>query len=81
MSDVAEFVIVRYDGVWVVSMGDQLLAGFPSRSEAESMVNIEVDARRNQGKASRIIVEDGLERQVQCCLCYTRQPRQGRRVA
>ena len=64
MSDFAEYIIVHYDELWVVSSGDRLLAGLPSRQDAEYMVHLEVEARRTEGKASRIIVEDGLKRQV-----------------
>jgi hypothetical protein len=35
MRDVADYTILHYDEVWIVSLGDRLLASFPSRLEAE----------------------------------------------
>lgn len=74
MSDVANYIIVHYDEVWVVSLGDRLLAGFPSRNDAEYMVHLEVEARCSEGKGTRVIIEDGLQRQVLHPRCFAGTP-------
>ena len=66
MRDV-EYTIFHYDEIWIISRGDQLLAGFPSLLAAEQMVRSEIEARCDEGRVIRITVEDGLDRQVQYC--------------
>jgi hypothetical protein len=62
--DVQCYTIFRYDEVWVVSRGSRLLAGFPSRLEAEQMVRFDAEACCEASEIVRITVEDGLDRQV-----------------
>jgi hypothetical protein len=66
MRDVADYTILHYDEIWVVSRGDRILASFPSRTAAEAMVHEEAEALYEEGRAHSITIQDGSHRVEYC---------------
>ena len=74
MSNVAEFTIVRLQKFWIIRLDGMHVGGFASQEVAEGLVLHLVEERCKEGKASRVTIEDGDERQVAHCRCFADPP-------